>query len=846
MKYFSFLTPLFICCILCASTTNVSAQIVINEFSASNLSQYVDNHSDYNDWIELYNNSSSAINLGGYYLSDDTLNKTKWQIPSTAVIAANGFMRFWASGRNEFIVGNYHTNFSLKQTKSTHEYIVLSDAAASIIDFIDIHKKTQLGHSYGRKPDGATTWGVFISPSPNTSNTANVYPGYVAKPSFSVAPGFYAQAISVDITCADSLATIRYTLDGSQPTTVSPIYTGPITIASTKVIKAMAYNTASGKLPSFVAYESIFINVNHTLPVVSISASALTSLANNINANLTPFGSFEYFNDAQVLTAKSYGEFNRHGQDSWANSQRSLDFVSRDEMGYNHAVEEVLFNTTTRNDYQRVILRAAGDDNYPADHDPDNIGSAHIRDAFIHNVAVQDKLDLDARRGSKCVVYLNGQYWGVYDLRDNPDDHDNTKFYYGQDKYHLYYIETWGQTWAQYGGQPALNDWSALRTFILSNSMANSANFQYVSDRLDVKSLVDYVAVNMFTVCSDWLNWNTAWWRGLDSSGTHLKWGYTLWDNDATYGHYINYTNIPDTSSAADPCDPETLNGSSDPQDHIGILLALRQNPGFNQYYLTRMLDLWNTTFSCENLLAKLDSTENLIDPEMAQHSTRWSGTYTEWKSNVAQLRTFITNRCSDLTSGFMSCYNLTGPHTVTVDAQPAGAGTVQFNSVNLTNLPWTGTYFGNIGSNIIAKSLDTAYHFASWSANSQSINPNVQSDTANLILTNSDTIVAHFINPSSVKPLLASGVSFSVYPTLINSSTTITYQLAEAQAVQLSIYSSQGKLLTSMVNPTTKQNAGTYTVQLDFGSSKLTADVYLIKLNAGDYSKSIKVVYLP
>lgn len=134
------------------------------------------------------------------------------------------------------------------------------------------------------------------------------------------------------------------------------------------------------------------------------------------------------------------------------------------------------------------------------------------------------------------------------------------------------------------GGQPALNDWSALRTFILSNNMANQANFQYVNDRLDASSLVDYICVNMFTVCSDWLNWNTAWWRGLTIHGTHLKWGYTLWDNDATYGHYINYTNIPDTSSAAIHAILKTLNGSSDPQDHIGILLALRPESGFNQY----------------------------------------------------------------------------------------------------------------------------------------------------------------------------------------------------------------------------------------------------------------------
>jgi hypothetical protein len=457
-------------------SNSLKAQVVINEFSASNLSQYVDDHSDFNDWIELYNTGNSTFNLSGCYLSDDTAYATKWQFPAGTLILSHGFLRVWASGRNVVTGVNLHTNFSLKQTKSNHELIIVSDAGGNKMDYVDIHKKTQLGHSYGRKPDGGLTWGVFTTPTPLATNATVQYPGYVPKPNFSVPAGFYPGAVSVDISCADSTATIRYTLDGSIPTISSPMYTGPILVSNTKVVKAIAFNTASGKLPSFVTFQTFLINVTHTLPVVSVSASGLTNLANNINSSLRPFGSFEYFNEAQQLTAKSYGEFNRHGQDSWANSQRSLDFVSRDEMGYNHSVEEKIFTTTTRDKFQRLILRAAGDDNYPADHHASNAGSAHVRDAFVHNTAIQGGMALDARRGSKCVVYLNGQYWGVYDLRDNPDDHDNTEFYYGQDKYHLYYIETWGQTWAQYGGQPALDDWNNLRNFILTNNMAIQSN----------------------------------------------------------------------------------------------------------------------------------------------------------------------------------------------------------------------------------------------------------------------------------------------------------------------------------------------------------------------------------
>jgi len=827
-------------------SAQLRAQVVINEFSASNLSQYVDNHSDYNDWIELYNNSASTINLGGYYLSDDTAQATKWRIPASVSIAPFGFARFWASGRNEVIGVNYHCNFSLKQTKSNHEVIILSDPFGNKLDYFDIHKKTQLGHSYGRKPDGSNNWGVFITPSPGSSN--NSLPqntGYVPKPNFSVAPGFYTSAVSVDITCADSTASIRYTLDGSQPTASSALYVAPLQISTTTVLKAIAINFTSGKLPSLITYQTYFINVNHSLPVVSISATNLANLANNITASLRPFGSFEYFNANQQMTGKSYGEFNRHGKDSWSNSQRSLDYISRDEMGYNHAVEEQVFNTTDMDKFQRLILRAAGDDNYPADFDPSNAGSAHVRDAFIHNVVIQDKLNLDARRGSKCVVYLNGQYWGVYDLRDNPDDHDNTEYYYGQDKYHLYYLETWGQTWAEYGGQAALNEWSALRTYILTHNMAVQANYDYVDERLDVKSLVDYVAVNMFTVCSDWLNYNTAWWRGLDSTGTHLKWGYTLWDNDATYGHYINYTNIPDTSSGADPCDPEGLNSSSDPQDHIGILLALRQNPAFNQYYINRLLDLWNTTFSCSNLLAKLDSTVNLIDPEMAQHSNRWFGTYNGWRTNVAKLRNFISNRCGDLTSGFMSCYSLTGPYSLTLDAQPAGWGAVQYNSLELNQLPWTGTYFGNMPGSLVAKA-DTGYSFLNWTSASQIFIPNNNSDSAMVVLNASDTLVAHFSNPTNVYGLTNQSFSVSVSPTVVQSQTKLRFNLDVASTVAISLLSPQGKEIQIKSPNSGKLSAGNYLVNLDLSSQGLAAGMYLLLIKTESKQASVKVLYSP
>jgi hypothetical protein len=564
-------------------------------------------------------------------------------------------------------------------------------------------------------------------------------------------------------------------------------------------------------------------------------------LANGNNA-LRPFGSFEFFDTTKVRKAKTYGEFNSHGQDSWANSQRSLDFISRDEMGYNKDIKERLFTYSPRAEFQRVILRAAGDDNYPADHHPSNAGSAHVRDAYIHNMAAKGGLNLDVRLAEKCVVYLNGQYWGVYDLRENPDDHDFTEYYYGQDKYHIQYILTWGSTWAQYGGQQALDDWSALYNYIMTNDMSVPANYQYVTDRYDVTSLVDYVLVNMFTVCSDWLNWNTGWWRGMDSTGTHQKWGYILWDNDATFGHYINYTGIPNTNYDADPCDPETLSGSSDPEGHIQILLRLRQNPEFEQYYLTRQFDLWNTVFSCDNMLSRLDSVVSVIDPEMTQHAARWSGTYPEWQSNVQQLRTYITNRCPALSDGFMNCYPVTGPYQLTLNTDVAGAGNIKLNSIVIDEFPWTGTYFGNVNSLLEAQPA-WGYEFVNWTALHHSFLPLSTATNVSVDLISGDTITAHYLW-SSIRenPNVASIVAM---PSVFSDQTQIQYVLPDRQKVSLELFSSLGGE-SYMLQEAITQEPGMYSLTLNLSGLGMRAGVYVLRFITGNSSQSLRLVYVP
>ncbi len=105
------------------------------------------------------------------------------------------------------------------------------------------------------------------------------------------------------------------------------------------MLQAKAFHSNPDILPSLVEFNTYFINESSTLPVLSISGDQLTQLLNG-NASLRPKGTIEYFNANKVRTAIATGEFNEHGQDSWVHPQRSIDLITRDEMGHNYAVKE--------------------------------------------------------------------------------------------------------------------------------------------------------------------------------------------------------------------------------------------------------------------------------------------------------------------------------------------------------------------------------------------------------------------------------------------------------------------------------------------------------------------------
>jgi len=553
------LTLLF--CAIIASTLGINAQIVINEYSASNLDNIKDFFNKTEDWVEIYNTNNEALDISGWYISDKEDNMLKWNFPSNTVIAANGFIKVFCSGNDGLFDEEYHTNFKLTQTKGD-DILVISNPNKNVVDSLSLNL-TLAEHSNCRNVDGGENWMICTEPSLGTSNNnSSKAKCYTAIPTMDLKAGFYEGTQTVTVTNLEENSVLRYTVDGMNPLPDSPVYDGPITISKTTVVKAQAYSNDPDILPGKLDFNTYFIDESFTLPVFSVAADRVTNLANGIG-ELLPIGSLEYFKDDTLVT-RSFGELNRHGQDSWVLPHRSIDWISRDEMGYSKAVDAPIFSTSDRDEYQRFMFRNSGDDNYPAIDDAQHEGSTHVRDEYVQQLAQEGNLKLDLRTVERVVLFLNGEYWGLYGMREKVVDHDYTDYYHDQGKKDVQFLSTWGDTEIEYGGTKALEEWNGLRDFILDNDMGDVNNYTIVKDSMDLISLIDFFTINQAVVASDWLVYNTGWWRGLKQNGAHKKWGYILWDLDATFDYYINYTEIPNTKADASMCDIFSISDAAD------------------------------------------------------------------------------------------------------------------------------------------------------------------------------------------------------------------------------------------------------------------------------------------
>jgi hypothetical protein len=229
----------------------LQGQLYINEFLASNVITNPDNHDfdDYSDWLELYNDGDSTVDLGGYFLTDNLNRPGKWRIPANTVIGAKGFLFFWADGHDDvpgktyirpwmlqwppnlpisytFTTNSYHLGFRLSKEG---EELGLYDPDTILVDKV-VYGQQWPDVSRGRKPDGGPVWYYFGEPTPGSENDTEACNRleFAGESEFTPEGNFFESPRSITLSTASPSASIRYTLDGSRPLSTSPEYTMPL------------------------------------------------------------------------------------------------------------------------------------------------------------------------------------------------------------------------------------------------------------------------------------------------------------------------------------------------------------------------------------------------------------------------------------------------------------------------------------------------------------------------------------------------------------------------------------------------------------------------------------------
>jgi hypothetical protein len=361
--------------------------------------------------------------------------------------------------------------------------------------------------------------------------------------------------------------------------------------------------------------------------------------------------------------------------------------------------------------------------------------------------------------------------------------------------------------------------------------MSNNENYKKVTDRYDVLSIMDYMLTNLTVVSSDWMNYNVGWWRGLNPEGEHKKWGYILWDNDATFDYYINYSGVPNTNPDAKACDINDISIYMDeffpldttvvmyeadsffwegewihfPGDTFEIypdlgkhekifLKLLEENSEFRNLYFARYADHLNKVFSCENMNKVLDSLLAIIEPEMPRHIDRWGRSFEEWQDNVEILKAFVNERCNLIDDGLVECYEITGPHNIHIVTQPPNINAkINFNTLKDVSLPYNANYFGNMKNSAVAHDFEN-YKFIGWQCKEGNIvidNPNEFFTT--LTINNSDTLVAVYQDQVSTKDIHENNLT--LYP---NPTSSFITAVVDEKLIDYKIYDVNTKIITN------------------------------------------------
>ena len=662
----------------------VFGQLVFNEFSAANSSILADpDYDDYADWIELYNSGSSDQNLKGYYITDDLAFPDKWFIDLDTIIPAGGHILIWADGLNTGI----HASFRIS---ALGEELGLSSPGHAILDTLSFsHQRTDV--SMGRVSDGSKEWGYFISPTPGFSNSGISYPGFTSLiPEFSIRGGFYSSPLMVELS-SEQGGLIRFTRDGSEPDEGSELYSSVIPVTHTTILRARIFE--EDMIPGPTLSQSYFINENSLggkLPVVSLATAPenfwdpeLGIYVQNFKPRWEIPVNIEFFeNDGSDRAAfNERAGVKVNGLYSWKLPQKMLGVYFKKQFGKG-GLDYPLLRQRSRSSYKSFALRASGSDwSYTL-----------FRDVLAQHSTLFN-MDLDIMAYRPAVVYVNGEYMGIHNIREKVDD-DYIEKSYDMESGSFDLVEN--EDYAEAGDLEAYRQLENL----LREDLSDDANYNEVANLVDIENFTDYVITEMATGNTS-IDHNVMAWKPKDGG----KWRWVLMDVDRGFFK-------------------PTGNGISFYRSKDELLLEeLMQNQGYRSYFASRLNGQLYTTFNPLRMRQLIDEHMSDIETEIPLHLARWEGTTSNygnaipsedyWRRQVGSLKSYVDFRPGFLLSDLQS-YGFDDMANLVLASYPMDAGTLSIDGLTVPGSFTCGPFLKNMPANLMARSRP-GYEFVGW-----------------------------------------------------------------------------------------------------------------------------------
>jgi CotH kinase protein/Lamin Tail Domain/Fn3 associated len=717
--YARFALSLLVSLILNATTRGQSPQILINEFLASNQTTNLEpEFGELSDWVELYNTAHEEMDLSGYYLTDNLDEPLKWRIPDGTLIPGTGFLLLWADGRDTGL----HLSFKLNKGGEQLGLYAPDGAAMDTLSF----GAQQDDMSYGRLASDTTQWSFFRPPSPGSVNNSRDSVAVTPPPVFSITGGFHEGGQLLSFQNAEQID-IYYSLDGTPPDDAALPYRVPIALDATTAVRAIGYT--HGFAPSDIVTHTFFLDEAIHLPFISIVTDPDNFFSDERGIYVTGTNGTGGYCDSAIRNLKQDWErpvnielyetdgdlgFNQRagvtifgGCSRHRFPQKSLALFARKAYGKG-SFRYQLFPEKDIDRFESFILRSSADDQV----------NTLFRDALSQTV-LTEYMDVDYQAYRPAVVFLNGQYWGIHNIREKINEH-YVAGNFGIDADEVNLLERSGSVAS---GTNA--GYAELVDYANSHSLADPDHYEVVQAQVDIDQYIDYQIGHIYLAERDWPGNNIKFWRA--SSGALARWRWINYDMDQCFTTgWISENMINKTTTTLG-------SGWPNPEWSTRLFRNLLDNDGFRNEFIQRYAYHMNTTFGPERLLGLIDQLQAVLAPEIPRHITRWGGqkdpdaletwqsptfnSVARWEQNVDRMRLFAVERPAPTIRNFVDHFGLSGTSEISLDLDIPDSAVLQVNGKRLAD-GFQGLYFNDIP--IVATATPRlGYTFSHWEAQS-------------------------------------------------------------------------------------------------------------------------------